>query len=117
MISIMRFVFNKDFMEDKTSSSAILEHKTDINLMKSIARQRSAIGYVSLAFDSQRVRPIAIDGIKPTRKNAIAGEYPYVRSLNFLTKGPQKDVANDFIAFTLSNQGQRIVARHHIALR
>lgn len=77
--------------------------------MGTIARQSVAIGYMSLAFSRGRAKPVAINGIKPTKKNAISGKYPYVQSLNFLTKGTQKDVVRDFINFTLSKHASALL--------
>ncbi|MBS3908508.1 MAG: phosphate ABC transporter substrate-binding protein [Actinobacteria bacterium] len=108
--------FMKTFMGGQTLSSAVRAFGTNLGVRRSVAATDTAVGYASLAFDNKRVRPVFIDGVAPTYGNARAGKYPYVRNLNFVTKSPASKATNEFIKFTLSNEGKRIMQKHNLII-
>lgn len=80
-----------------------------------IAQNPSAIGYFGMGYisSSQKVVSIAADQnspyIPPTTDNVINGTYPISRPLFFYIKGEPDALVQDFIDFTLSERGQKIV--------
>jgi len=64
-----------------------------------------------------RVKTISIDGVAPSEGNVQSGAYLVSRPLLLVTKGLPKGEAKEFIAFILSPEGQRIVARHFVPVR
>jgi len=76
-----------------------------------VARTPEAIGYISVGFVEPRhvetiVKPLTLDGIKPTDENIISGVYPVSRILHFLTNGIPSDAPLEYIEFVLSEQVQ-----------
>ena len=76
-----------------------------------VARTPEAIGYISVGFVEPRhvetiVKPLTLDGIKPTDENIISGVYPVSRILHFLTNGVPSDAPLEYIEFVLSEQVQ-----------
>ncbi len=72
-----------------------------------VARNINGIGYVGLAYtDTPGVKVVPVEGMLPR-----AQEYPLNRTLFYLVDANIRlsHVANDFIGFTLSPQGQYII--------
>ena len=76
-----------------------------------VARNPNAIGYVGLAYaNSAGVKVLPVDGMLPQ-----ADSYPLSRTLFYLVDDNIRlsPIANDFIGFTLSPQGQHIIQEAH----
>ena len=70
----------------------------------------SAIGYVSLGSLDDSVKALKIDGAEATAENVKSGTYKVSRPFNIATKeGADNEVANDFITFIMSTEGQQVV--------
>ena len=77
-----------------------------------VAKNPNGIGYVGLAYLSDPgIKTVAIDGILPTAARVLAKEYPYARPTFYYTNGEPSGEAAKFIEFTLSAEGQKIVAK------
>jgi phosphate transport system substrate-binding protein len=50
-----------------------------------------------------------IDGVEPSVENAQNGSYPVVRPLNMVTLGEPTGLAEGFLDFIMSAEGQAIV--------
>ena len=60
-----------------------------------VAGDKNAIGYLSLAYLDGSVRTIKIDGVESTTKNIVDGKYKIARPFLYLTKGePKGEVKN-----------------------
>lgn len=81
-----------------------------------VATTPNAIGYLSFGFLDGSVNPVAIGGVEPTVANVKNGSYPVYRPLNFLTNGAPSPLAQAFIDFVLSPEGQAIVGEHYITV-
>jgi phosphate transport system substrate-binding protein len=68
-----------------------------------------AIGFLSLGYIDNTIKPLAIDGVPCTVDNCKTGKYPVVRPLYFLTKEQPTGLVKDFIDFCLGSEGQKIV--------
>jgi len=74
-----------------------------------VAKTPGAIGYVGLGYLSDKVKVLEIDGVEPSEKTVVSGEYKLSRPLFMYTNGKPKGLAKKFIDFVLSLAGQRIV--------
>jgi phosphate transport system substrate-binding protein len=74
-----------------------------------VADAEGAVGYISLGFVNDQVKPLAIDGVEPTPATVKNGEYPVRRVLHFLTNGEPKGLAAEYIDFVLSPEIQESV--------
>lgn len=73
----------------------------------------NAIGYISLGIVSPQVRALSIDGVAATPENVQQGRYKLVRPLLFVLRqnATVPDLARDFVEYTLSREGQEMLAR------
>jgi len=100
---------------DRTTKEAITQMKTD-TVLTSVAGEKYAIGYVSTGSLNDTVKVLKIDGIEPTTENIKAGDYKIARPFNIATKGEISELAQDFIEFIMSKEGQEVVAESYISI-
>ncbi|MGI6106129.1 MAG: substrate-binding domain-containing protein [Raoultibacter sp.] len=93
---------------DKTTTSAVITNSTSV-MMTSIASDENGIGYLSLGSLDSSVSAVKIDDVEATAENVKNGSYKAARPFNIATKDNLSDVAQDFISFTMSADGQAIV--------
>ena len=93
---------------DYTTLEAIITNSTSV-MMTSVAGDEKAIGYISLGSLNDSVKALQIDGVDATADNIKNGSYAISRPFNIAVKSELSEVANDFINFIMSAQGQAIV--------
>ncbi len=77
----------------------------------------NAIAYLSFGFLDESVKTVKVNDVEPTVANVKNSSYPIVRPLNMLTSGAPGDLADAFISFILSPQGQEIVGKEYITVK
>lgn len=97
--------------KDNTTDDAIVANKTDV-MMTNIAGDKYAIGYISLGSLNNTVKALKIDGVEPTTETVKDGSYKVARPFNIATKKDLSEVAQDFISFILSKEGQDVVVEN-----
>jgi len=93
---------------DHTSLEADIAQGTSV-VIATVAGNTYAIGYISLGSLNDTVQAVAIDGVSASPATVQNGTYPVFRAFN-LAVGDLSDVAQDFLDFVLSAEGQEIVA-------
>jgi phosphate transport system substrate-binding protein len=93
---------------DKTIDTAEIVNSTSV-VMTTVAGNENAIGYISLGSLDDSVKALKIDGAEATVDNIKSGTYAIARPFNIATKGDVSDVAQDFIKFIMSSEGQKVV--------
>lgn len=93
---------------EPVSNRALIANSTGAIRMI-VAGDRNAIGYISLAVLDSTVKPLRVDGVKPTAGNILSGQYKISRPFIYLTKEEPDGLAREFIDFVLSDQGQKIL--------
>ncbi len=77
-----------------------------------VGKNPNGIGYVGLAYDkAPGVKPLPIDGTAPTVAAVQDKSYPYARPTFYYTNGEPSGVAKEFVDFTLSPAGQKVVSQ------
>jgi phosphate transport system substrate-binding protein len=77
-----------------------------------VGKNANGVGYVGLAYTKAGgVRVISIDGILPSVQTVHAKTYPYARPTFYYTNGDPSGLAKQFLDFTLSSAGQKIVTQ------
>jgi phosphate transport system substrate-binding protein len=85
-------------------------------IIQSISQTRAAIGYVGLAYLSPGVKAISVSYdagttfVAPSIENAKNETYPIVRPLYYYYTADKAAAVKPFIDFSLSPEGQKIVA-------
>lgn len=102
---------------DYTTVEATITNNTEV-MMQTVSGNEYAIGYVSLgSLDEKAVKAVKIDGAEATEANIKNGTYKVFRPFNIATKGEISDIAQDFINYILSEEGQKVVSDNgYIAL-
>ncbi|CDE45943.1 phosphate ABC transporter substrate-binding protein PhoT family (TC 3.A.1.7.1) [Clostridium sp. CAG:411] len=96
---------------DNTTDEAIISNSTEI-VMTTVAGNKNAVGYISLGSLNDTVKGVNIDGVEPTADNIVNGKYSLSRPFNIVTKDGLSDVAQDFISFIMSEDGQKIISEN-----
>lgn len=93
---------------DNTTIDASITNNTAV-MMSTVAGDTYAIGYISLGSLNDSVKAVKIDGVEATVENIKAGEYKISRPFNIATNGKVSEVAQDFMNYMFSPQGQAVV--------
>lgn len=93
---------------DNTTEEATISNSTSV-VMTSVAGDNYAIGYISLGSLNDTVKALKIDGAEATADNIKSGAYKISRPFNIVTQGTVSAVAQDFINFIMSADGQSVV--------
>lgn len=101
---------------DYTTEEAVITNNTNV-MMTTVAGNEAAIGYSSMGSLNETVKALQVNGVAATVENIKSGDYTVARPFNIATKGETSEVAQDFIAYILSAEGQAVVAENgYIAL-
>lgn len=93
---------------DMTTPDAKITNSTSV-MMTTVAGDVNAIGYISLGSLNETVTGVKIDGAEPTAENIESGTYKVVRPFNIAVTEDVSEVAQDFINFIMSSDGQAVV--------
>lgn len=95
---------------DMTTDSAEITNSTSV-MMASVAGNKNAIGYISLGSLNDSVKALAVDGTAPSAEAIKGGSYKISRPFNLVLSSKAGKVAQDFLAFILSSEGQAVVEK------
>ena len=93
----------------KEISAEAMVQQGNPRVRAAVANDPLSIGYISLGFVDETVKPLKIDGVEPKIENVLKGTYPIRRSLYVITKGDPDPAELMFIGYLLSAEGQKIV--------
>lgn len=82
-----------------------------------VASDPAAVGFVSLGLVNDEVKALALNGVPATRENVINGSYNLTRPFLFVTRTPPAGDVRQFIDFTLSADGRRLLAAEGLITR
>lgn len=94
---------------DYTTDEASITNSTAV-MLTTVAGNKYAIGYVSLGSLSSSVKAVKIDGVSATVDNINNGSYKIARPFNVAVRNNLSNVAQDFLNYILSGDGQDIIA-------
>lgn len=94
--------------QDMTTEGASITNNTAV-MLSTVAGNPYAIGYVSLGSLDKSVKALKIDGAEATVANIKDGTYKIARPFNICTTGQVSEVAQDFINFIMSADGQAVI--------
>ena len=96
---------------DNTTEDASVTNNTSV-MMSTVAGNEYAIGYISLGSLNDSVKAVKIDGNEATVDNIKSGTYKISRPFNIVTKDGLSEVAQDFIDYILSSDGQGVIEKN-----
>lgn len=93
---------------DNTTADASVSNSTAV-VMTNVAQDPQAIGYISLGSLDDSVKALKVDGAEASVENVKNDSYKISRPFNIATKDDVSEVAQDFIDYIMSAEGQQIV--------
>lgn len=98
-----------DNKTDNTTTSAVTINSTEA-VITNVKDNDAAIGYISLGSLNDTVKALKIGGVEATADNVKSGDYAVSCPFNIAYKGELSDVAQDFVDYIMSSDGQKIVS-------
>lgn len=109
-VELMKVVDDSD--NDITTVNAEITNSTSV-MLTTVAGNKQAIGYVSLGSLSDDVKAVKVDGVEASVDDIKNGSYKVSRPFLIVYKdGQLSDLAQDYMKFILSADGQKIVGEH-----
>lgn len=103
-------VWNKFIMCTDGDSKGASVQSSNSGVLSHVSKNEEAIGYISYGFLNRDIKPLSINGIKPSSDPGKAGEFPVKRKLYlYVDDNRFSQPAKSFIIFLLSRQGQEII--------
>lgn len=93
---------------DNTTDNAEITNSTAV-MMTTVSGNPDAIGYISLGSLNDTVKALKIDGVEATAENIKSGTYKIARPFNIVTGATVSDLAQDFINYIMSAEGQAVI--------
>lgn len=93
---------------DMTTEEASIANSTSV-VLTTVAGDENAIGYISLGSLDDTVKAVKVDDVEATAENVANDTYKVARPFNILTGEEVSDVAQDFVNYIMSADGQQIV--------
>lgn len=97
-----------DTKTDNTATSAVTINSTEA-VITNVKDNNTAIGYISLGSLNDTVKAVKIGGVEANADNVKSGDYAISRPFNIAYKGELSGVAQDFVDYILSADGQTVV--------
>lgn len=94
--------------KDNTTDTAEVTNSTSV-MLTTVAGNKAAIGYVSLGSLNDTVKVVEVDGVEATAENVKTGKYAVSRPFNIVIGKDLTPLAQDFISYILSTDGQAVV--------
>jgi phosphate transport system substrate-binding protein len=74
-----------------------------------VSRTPGGIGYAGLAFLSDAVKAIPVDGVMPSKETVLTKKFPYSRPVFMYTDGAPEGLVKEFLDYIKSAEGQAMV--------
>lgn len=94
---------------DNTTLDASITNSTEV-MMTTVSGNDYAIGYASLGSLNDTVKAVKVGGVEATADNINAGTYTLAIPFNIVTGDSVSEVAQDFINYIMSEDGQKIIS-------
>jgi phosphate transport system substrate-binding protein len=94
-----------------------LVQQSNGQIRTTIATTPNSIGYLSFGYLDGSVYAVPIDNVAPTAENVLNKTYPIWRYFNLVTKGAPNQLAQAFMDFIFSPDGQAIAQKEYIPVK
>lgn len=108
--------FKEEVLDDKNYASDILSMPATGAIVQSVSQTKGAIGYIGLAYQNETVKQLSVSYdqgktfVAPSIATAKDKSYPIARPLFYMYNKTNADKVKAFVDYTLSEEGQKIVA-------
>ena len=104
-----RYAFEEMVMDGIMIMPRAIVQNTNGAVRQLISSDRNAIGFISLGLVDETVKALKLEGVEATWGNVMNGSYRLFRPFLFVTDGQPGQAAEQFIAYTLSPEGQNVL--------
>jgi phosphate transport system substrate-binding protein len=102
--------FKKMAMSGKDYAGSAQKMAGNEQIAEEVGKNPTGVGYVGMAYlKAAGIHPVAVDGVLPSIATVRGHTYPISRSTFYYTNGDPTGLAKDFLDFTCSPAGQKIV--------
>ncbi len=102
--------FKKMAMSAKDYAPSAQKMAGNEEIASEVGKNSNGIGYVGMAYlKAAGIHPVAVNGVLPSIATVRGHTYPISRSTFYYTNGEPSGLAKDFLDFTISSAGQKIV--------
>lgn len=98
-----------------TTANALVASSSE-HMVELVAQTPGGIGYVSINYVRDSVRPLSIDGVRPTLASISNHRYPLRSTMFIIGLNEPQDEYRAFIGWIQSPSGQEIVGRQYVPL-
>jgi phosphate transport system substrate-binding protein len=105
-----RGAFEDLVMDDMRISPKSIVQDSNGAVRQLVADDANAIGFISLGLVDDTVQALQLEGVAATTENVINGSYGLSRPFIFMTLNQPSGETKEFIDFTLSAEGQKLLA-------
>lgn len=109
--SLARLTFDEAILAGTHIAGSAVIMPTDEAIVRFVAADPDAVGYVSMALARSGVKVISLDGVTPTPDAVAAGRYPLTLPVTLLTRTGAPQKVRSFVSFCLGPTGQEVVRR------
>ncbi len=102
-------VFNEVVLDSTMVKNNAMKLSSNNAVATAVSYTPGAIGYIGLGYVKDNLKVLKIDGVLPTCETAMNNEYKLTRFLYMYSTDTPKKLAQNFIDFILSDEGQNIV--------
>jgi len=104
-----RGAFEDMLMGDSRITSRAIVQNTNGSVRQLVSNDIASIGFVSLGLADHTVKALELNGVAPSWGSVISGDYSLYRPFYFVSAEEPVGTAREFIDFTMSVDGQRIL--------
>jgi phosphate transport system substrate-binding protein len=104
-----REFFWEHVMDKEDFVATMLEKNSNGAVYQTVSSTEGAIGFVGLGYLDDQVKALKVDGVEANVDNVISGDYPIARNLNMFTNGNATGIAEEYLKYIDSDEGQAIV--------
>jgi phosphate transport system substrate-binding protein len=107
-----RGAFDELVLENKEPTAPSLKATiTAGDMAATVAADPAAIGYVGFGNLESSLKVVSIESVLPSKETARNGSYKLIRPLLLLTGPLSQPLADEYITFVLSDEGQQLVEK------
>jgi phosphate transport system substrate-binding protein len=105
-----RSAFESLVMDTSRINPGAIVQDSNGSVRQIVSGDRNAIGFISLGLVDHTVKAVHLDGVAPTWENVVNKSYKLFRPFIFVADGQPEGLTKQFIDFTLSPLGQKLLS-------
>ena len=106
-----RSAFEEMVMDKEAITPKAIVQASNGSVRQLVSGDKDSIGFISLGLVDETVKSVKLDGVYATWENVVNGTYTLFRSFLFITDTEPEGLVKEFIDFTLSETGQRLLMK------